>query len=413
MLFASKSESELEPSLARRCKIQKGGSALNHLMASLSVQLVIYATAWLVLGLRFQLKREVALLWSAGWFFLAVGTALVFFNTLPLPVPRNLLTNFMIVGAFVLLQRGVDEFAGHTARRWDFLYLLLGLLLIEVLRGHGDFTNTLRVCLFAAIASWPLAATGWRMARWATGNASVSRVIMLVMIAPAILVMGLFWIRAALVLLGTDSDTVSFDRGTEFDLIATVIFLVVLGAFNFSLASMVIGAMTERLRSLSDTDQLTGLANRRVAIRRLEEEHARFQRSGHGYAVVMLDLDHFKAVNDTHGHAVGDQVLCAVARELQAGQRRTDTLARMGGEEFLFLMPMTSIEGAVAQSRRIGDRIAALHIATAKAAMQITVSIGVAEAQISDASAEAVVNRSDTALYKAKAAGRNRVEVAD
>jgi diguanylate cyclase (GGDEF)-like protein len=293
------------------------------------------------------------------------------------------------------------------------VFLLFGLLLIEVLRSQGDSTTTLRVCIFTAVASWPLAATGWRMVRWAQDSASVSPAIMVVMVAPAVLVMGLFWVRAGLVLLGTDSSAVNFDRGTDFDLIATVLFLIVLGAFNFSLASMVIGAMTERLRMLSDTDQLTELANRRVIMRRLEEEHARFQRSGHGYAVVMLDLDHFKAVNDSHGHAVGDQVLRAVAQELRDCQRRTDTLARIGGEEFLLLMPSTDIDGALAQARRICDRIAALKIATDAGELHITVSLGVAEALLSDASENALVNRADAALYRAKAAGRNRVEAAD
>jgi diguanylate cyclase (GGDEF)-like protein len=170
--------------------------------------------------------------------------------------------------------------------------------------------------------------------------------------------------------------------------------------------------LIDRLRELSATDQLTGLANRRVMMRRLDEEHSRYLRGGQLYTVVMIDLDHFKRVNDTHGHGVGDQVLRGLAAVLQSCQRRTDTLARTGGEEFMLLMPMTDMDGALLHARRMCERVASSKLPTDVGELQVTLSLGVAEVLPAEISVDTVVSRADAALYQAKANGRNRVEAA-
>jgi diguanylate cyclase (GGDEF)-like protein len=287
-----------------------------------------------------------------------------------------------------------------------------GLLVIEALRSQGNASTTLRVCIFTLVAGWPLAGMAWRMGVWLRTTMRSSRLRIALMLLPVALTLGLFLVRAILVVVGTDATTVNFDQGSQFDLIAGMLFLVVLGFFNFSIAGLVIGSLVERLRTLSATDQLTGMANRRVMMRRLVEEHARFLRSSHVYSVVMMDLDHFKRVNDTHGHAVGDQVLKGLSTLLQNGQRQTDTLARMGGEEFMLLMPMTDLDGALAHAKRLCEKVANAALATSAGVQHITLSLGVAEAGLDDVSADIVVSRADAALYRAKAGGRNRVESA-
>jgi diguanylate cyclase (GGDEF)-like protein len=127
----------------------------------------------------------------------------------------------------------------------------------------------------------------------------------------------------------------------------------------------------------------------------------------------MMDLDHFKQVNDTYGHGVGDQVLKGLAEILKGCQRRTDTLARTGGEEFMLLMPMTDTGGGLAHARRICERVAAARLPTTAGDLQLTLSIGVAEVLPGETSEDMVVSRADAALYRAKANGRNRAESAE
>ncbi|MBC7916275.1 MAG: GGDEF domain-containing protein [Rhodoferax sp.] len=385
---------------------------MNILMAGLAAQLLVYSAFWLALGLGYRLKRHVALMWATGWMMGAGAAILLYLNALELPVSRDLAVNALAIGAFMLIRQGVDAFAGVRTRWWEYALVLCGLVAVEWLRMRSDDTVALRVCIFTALASWPLLAICWRAVRWQATMPRPSWWSIVILVIPLVLTVGSFVTRAVLVVTGTDVNSVSYEQGSRFDLVATLVFLLVLGAFNFSLANLVLGALVARLHTLSATDQLTGLANRRVMMRRLMEEHARFMRSGHVYSVVMMDLDHFKKVNDTYGHGVGDQVLKGLANLLQSGQRQTDTLARTGGEEFMLLMPMTDVDGAVAHANRLCERVAKATMATDAGVQHITLSLGVAEAGLDDVSAEVVVSRADTALYRAKDAGRNRVESA-
>lgn len=162
-----------------------------------------------------------------------------------------------------------------------------------------------------------------------------------------------------------------------------------------------------QLEQLARSDALTGLGNRMAAAERLTAEYQRFHRSRAPYSVLLLDTDHFKRVNDNHGHAVGDQVLQQIAAALQGAARTTDFAARYGGEEFLLLLPDTDAEGALVLAERVR---AAVSAASNTVAGMVTVSIGAATARDDDATHETIVQRADEALYRAKANGRNRVE---
>ena len=318
----------------------------------------------------------------------------------------------LIVAAFVLLQKGIDLYTGRILQWKDAGALLAGVLAIEFLRLLGDDTFSVRVALFTAVASWPLAVAGWRMGHWLHGHRKVPWYVVLGGVLPLVLTIGAFVVRLIMVLMGAKAQSVDYAQDSRFADVSALVFLVLLGAFNFSLAVLALGSLIDKLRALSAIDQLTGLANRRTMLHRLSQEHDRYRRSGHGYAIVMLDLDFFKKVNDTHGHHVGDQVLRGVARALEGCLRNTDTLARMGGEEFMLLMPMTDSDGALTQAQRICNTLANTPLSTDAGPLSITVSLGVAEPLPSDTDANATVIRADNALYQAKAAGRNRVEVA-
>lgn len=160
------------------------------------------------------------------------------------------------------------------------------------------------------------------------------------------------------------------------------------------------------------TDQLTGLPNRRA----FEADFARFvaetDRYGGGSALVLADVDHFKLVNDTHGHEVGDQVLQAIAQVLLAQRRTTDRVARLGGEELALLLPQTDAVGAAEVAERCRRAIEAAVIRTPAGSVRVTASFGVAVYRARSQASDRLFERADRALYAAKHGGRNRVEVA-
>lgn len=162
----------------------------------------------------------------------------------------------------------------------------------------------------------------------------------------------------------------------------------------------------EELERLARQDALTGLPNRRVATERLAAEFQAMRRTGAPYAVLMLDIDFFKRVNDTWGHEVGDQVLKRLAQVLRASVRATDLAARLGGEEFVVLLPDTPLEAALSVAEKIRQAVQA---ASDPVAGTVTVSIGVALASPQDRNEDDVLRRADAGLYAAKSAGRNRV----
>ena len=385
---------------------------MNLLMASLSVQLLIYATAWLLMGQVFKVNRLAASFWAAAWYCAAGATGAVFYAGRAGVWTSDGMQNLLSITAFVLLQKGIDLYTSRTLRWLDAGVLLAGVLTIELLRTLGPDFLVLRVALLTGLASWPLGVAGWRMAHWLYVQRKAPWYLAVASVLPLALTILVFLARLSLISGGADANAVDFAQDSRFAAVSALVFLVMLGAFNFSLANLALGTLIDRLRELSATDQLTRLANRHTMLHRLSQEHDRYRRSGHGYAIVMLDLDYFKKVNDTHGHHVGDQVLRGVARTLQGCLRNTDTLARMGGEEFMLLMPMTDSDGAFTHARRLCNTLASTPLLTDAGQLSITVSLGVAEPLPSDADANATVIRADNALYQAKALGRNRVEVA-
>jgi diguanylate cyclase (GGDEF)-like protein len=166
----------------------------------------------------------------------------------------------------------------------------------------------------------------------------------------------------------------------------------------------------EVLEELVLRDPATGLYNRRALFERLAEETARASRHGEGFAVVMLDIDRFKAVNDRYGHVIGDAAIFAIAAHLGDYVRGSDLVARYGGEEFVLLLPQTGRTGAAAIAERIRNAIAAEPIPVdGEASVYLTVSAGIAAYPEDGAEGEALLAAADKALYTAKRGGRNRM----
>lgn len=168
--------------------------------------------------------------------------------------------------------------------------------------------------------------------------------------------------------------------------------------------------LEEAAQRLAITDPLTGIFNRRMFLELADKEIARSQRTGAPLSVLMLDIDHFKSVNDRYGHQAGDMVIMRVVEAVQSCLRREDLLVRYGGEEFCVLLPGVAVDQATLLAERSREAVAKLRIQHRGDILTVTISVGVALLRRSkNESVEELVSRADEALYAAKRAGRNRV----
>ena len=167
-----------------------------------------------------------------------------------------------------------------------------------------------------------------------------------------------------------------------------------------------------RLRRLAITDQLTGAYNREFLQQRLPEEQAKAERGEAPLSLAMVDVDHFKPINDRYGHDVGDLVLAEVAAKLRSAIRGNDVLVRYGGEEFLVLLPSTAARAAQDVGERMRMTLQEETFFAGDAPIEVRISVGIAEHLRGSDSPTTLIRRADTALYLAKESGRNRVEVA-
>lgn len=166
------------------------------------------------------------------------------------------------------------------------------------------------------------------------------------------------------------------------------------------------------LRQIATSDSLTGALTRRGFTRDAEQAIREAVRYGQEVSCVALDIDHFKSVNDRHGHATGDIVLRAVADACRMVIRGADILGRIGGEEFAVMLPRTGAAGAAATAERLREAVAALAVPTGAGSLRVTASFGVAGMRRDSTEVAAMLQAADAALYEAKRSGRNRVVVA-
>jgi diguanylate cyclase (GGDEF)-like protein len=169
-------------------------------------------------------------------------------------------------------------------------------------------------------------------------------------------------------------------------------------------------AAVAEMRRLVHTDSLTGLTSRRQFIELAEQELGRFRRYNTRFAVLIVDLDHFKPINDTYGHNAGDEVLRRFADLMRRQSRRNDLVGRLGGEEFCLVLPETSLAAAQDVAERIVAECRQLEVVVDGHLLGITVSVGVTEVEPDDRDFSSVLRRADSALYAAKDNGRDRVE---
>lgn len=312
--------------------------------------------------------------------------------------------NGFLMGATLSLLAGTRLFLERPWRWWPWL-VLMGLCLSSLLVFTVIWPDyRARMAIFGLSMAAICAAHTRTLAVYSRGyHARMMLVAMgwqtLVLLARALTT---FWL---------DSPTTwRFDGGSFLQ-------AIYIGTYSCSILVVLVGAqlmVNERVRQefehLATHDDLTGAFNRRAIVRRIGQEHQRWLDDGQVYALMLLDLDFFKRINDTLGHQAGDQALIRVTNTLKQGLRHSDSLGRYGGEEFIALLPATDMSAALSLAERLRKMVEEMPLVGGEPAC--TVSIGLTVVQGGENTPEAVLLRADRALYKAKDAGRNQVAIA-
>jgi diguanylate cyclase (GGDEF)-like protein len=287
---------------------------------------------------------------------------------------------------------------GIALRRTRHTRLLANLAMVEVI-AHAvlatlclGWDSGFHFYLMAAVAVFAVGNNLKAMARWCT----------------LILVAGTYvGLRAATHLLAPWYEVSEpLLRTLEYSNIVAMVMLMAVGA-SVHLSAVIQGE--RRLMHLVDTDPLTGLANRRLWLDAAGKASHALRRNGVPFSVLIVDVDHFKAVNDRHGHAGGDEALRIIGRTLQRGLRGIDSISRWGGEEFAIVLAGARREDAMRVAESLRRQVAALELQLPGGLVRLSVTVGAAQAVAGEDVLD-VVQRADVALYHGKAAGRNRVE---
>lgn len=374
-------------------------------------QMLLYAAMWGAAWLILTDERRALGHWLLFSLLLSVGLVLISQRPHGSPWLTELLGNACTLAGFVVLRRGAGLFMQMRSRDVEHLGLLVGvgggLLLIgpapEGLLARGLLMMSSMAWLFLRMAGelfQPVQAQFGRRVAW-------------IAVLPPLLFGAVNLLRLVLALCGQPSVSAVHQPGAvNFLLIYVGVFTAAL--FNFMFLFLVVLRLLGRLTFQAQHDPLTGLLNRRAMQVLLEREWLRHQRLGEPFALVSVDIDHFKRINDRHGHSAGDAVLREVALLLRDAARGIDLVARMGGEEFLLLLPGADTRSGLAAAQRLRQALATREmLLTPGVAKVVTASFGVAAPLPGDPQVDVLLQRADAALYHAKRSGRNRVVTQD
>jgi diguanylate cyclase (GGDEF)-like protein len=366
---------------------------------------------WWSAGSRMGLSRKAA----GHWLLVPVAHGLA----LSLPLMETHLSGIwyrgaadaLVVWGFIAMRRGLQWFLRRT--RTDIEHQLLGFGLTAFCLGICMPMRWLDASVAASSAAvvWTALRTAMeshRSIRQEFGQAATW-----VVTAPMLAAAVMFLVRGLYPYLPGSPLHRALDANPDWRVWLVLYFLVLAIALNFVLGYIVVMRLVRKLQHLSQHDGLTGLLNRRAIEYLLDREAQRLQRFGQPFAVMLVDIDHFKRINDRLGHPAGDAVLASVARTLESQAREVDRVARFGGEEFCVLLPFTLHEGAQQAGERLREAVRRTPVPWSDETISVTVSVGVAPASDPTEPLLTLLNRADQALYRAKADGRDRVVMAD
>lgn len=328
--------------------------------------------------------------------------------TLPLFLARDLipdlfsivLANLMILVCFMMMNLGTRKFAGVHSRNnnkllflfiWAYILLFVWFTYIQpniAMRVVciSIFTMIVTVDQLMLVLKKLPNTTGRNMLIVALAGMIITRIV-----------------RFGGIALGYDHPSGVFDSSMyQLVFLATPAIMIPLATISYIMLAT--EKLHQNLEFINHHDDLTGCFNKRTGIKELEREVNRARRYNHKFSIMMIDLDNFKSINDTYGHLEGDRVLVDFAQKAKAAIRETDQLSRFGGDEFLIILPNTSLNEAKLSSERI-------HQSARHSSRQWTVSIGVAEWGGKNDSLDALLTRADKSLYLSKKLGKNQTQI--
>ncbi|HWK85824.1 MAG TPA: GGDEF domain-containing protein [Caldimonas sp.] len=388
-------------------------SATDIAFAMIAVMQGVLAIVWLLGSWLAGDTRRAAMHWAAFAALSAVSFSLLTLAMHLHPaVHAEMLRaagNLCGIVAFMALQRGIWLFIGYPQRLLAH-GIALGLVLVAAYIGLSPSGGGIRVSVNSGVLALLAVSMARDLHRHSRDDLHLRWPwLMAVPLLAAAAGFGFRGVRAALW-----PDTVSSEMiiDSRLNVGSALAYLVIALAFHATLMALVVGRLLANLGHLSRHDGLTGLLNRRAMEEAMQKQLQRSRRTGETFSVLMLDLDHFKVINDRFGHAVGDRALKHAAWALKKGMREVDSLARFGGEEFLALMPDATLETSRGVAERLRAYLDANPLSLEGTSVPLSVSIGIAQWSDFAEDASRLLVRADVALYQAKLQGRNRVVVA-
>ncbi len=232
------------------------------------------------------------------------------------------------------------------------------------------------------------------------------------LVVPIALIGMMFLVRALILIIYPEKVATYAAFNTEESIPILWIYIVLILLMNILIIGNTINRLVVKIMTLANKDALTGLWNRNALQTKLTLEHARWLRDKVSYSIILIDLDHFKQINDAHGHTAGDEVLKLAAKQLNSVTRKIDYLCRYGGEEFVLILPLTTERKALCVAEKLQQTLAEINFTWRGTPIAIQASIGCATIQ-EDLPVEALLHLADKAMYQAKASGRNCIKVAN
>lgn len=373
----------------------------------LLAQFALYGLGWLLLGALLRELRAPAMLWAAYSALQAAGMSIAAASQEPGPLPPMGALLVSLAG-YASAAIGVDLYLhGHLRFKTTWLVLGGGSLLLQLALlalGAPPVTRAVGFNLTIAVLLLLPQVLFYTALRREFGRLGLLAQL------PSLVFCAFVLLRCVALLM--DPSRLASGRGFMAQLSTVLPALLAGGLFHFTFAGMVISRFVGQLRHAARHDTLTGLLNRGTMEEALSAEWLRYLRQRTPFSVAFVDIDHFKRINDSGGHAAGDRVLRQLAALLGRHARGTDRVARWGGEEFLLLMPSTDAAGARAALQRLQIELRDAQPSLPPGCGPLTFSIGVATSLATDASVDALVARADAAMYEAKQTGRNRIAAA-
>jgi diguanylate cyclase (GGDEF)-like protein len=379
-------------------------SRASTLLVALLILNVLLGTLCLVVA-RGERQSRALRLWGWGLLVYSIGILITIPELLPFAL-RKVIGNALIAYAPILTTEGVlANTSFRLDRRWTTAGFLASIVPIVLNHFGGHYSVLVDIIAPAPIANVLFVLGAVVLVRRPPVDAKAAARFLAGIFMFSVLV----WTLRLLAIWSSIGGTNDRDRADLTIALFGIAQIVIAVAATLGLLWVEVRKMEAALRRQADSDALTGLPNRRATVNRFRDEVARAIRHRRTFAMVVFDVDHFKRVNDTHGHLVGDAALRHVAAVLNAGRRDVDLVGRIGGEEFVFLLGEEGLDGALRAADRLRETVAAATLVHGTLTLAVTLSGGLAMYPADGDEWDSLFAVADQRLYRAKQGGRNRV----